>query len=92
MRSRSDESVLVAIIAGTEHPKPRSKGTKLLPESPIFLKSLSIIKAILAIYPLSSKIDKKKNNTTIIGKKLRTLPTPPKIPSITSDFTVGLSP
>ena len=40
---------LVAIIAGTEHPNPISNGTKLLPESPSFLNSLSIINAILAI-------------------------------------------
>ena len=58
--SRSDASVLVDIIAGTEQPKPISIGTKLLPESNIFLSSLSITNAILAIYPLSSRIDKKE--------------------------------
>lgn len=48
-RSRSEESVLVAITAGTVHPNPISIGTKLLPESPIFRNSLSITNAILAI-------------------------------------------
>ena len=33
-RSRSLDSVLVAIIAGTEQPNPTSIGTKLLPEKP----------------------------------------------------------
>ena len=90
--SRSDASVLVDIIAGTEQPKPISIGTKLLPERPIFLSSLSITNAILAIYPLSSRIDKKKNNTTITGRNDRTLPTPANIPSITSECTTGLIP
>ena len=85
LRSRSDDSVLVDIIAGTEHPKPISIGTKLLPERPILRSSLSMTNAILAMYPLSSSIDRKKNNTTIIGRKLRTLPTPAKIPFIISE-------
>ena len=85
LRSRSEGNVLLAITPGTVHPKPTSIGTILLPESPIFLSSLSITKATLAIYPLSSSIDKKKNSVTMIGRKLRTLPTPVKIPSITRD-------
>ena len=32
------------------------------------------------------------DKATMIGKKLSTLPTPPKIPSITRDFTIGLIP
>ena len=35
------------------------------------------------MYPLSSRIDKKKNMVTMTGMKLRTLPTPSKIPSMT---------
>ena len=89
--SRSEGKVLVAIIAGTEQPKPIIIGTKLLPDKPIFLKSLSITKAILAIYPLSSNNDRKKNKTTMIGKKLKTLPTPTKIPLITSDCKTSLT-
>ena len=73
--SRSLGRVLVAITAGTVQPKPISIGTILLPESPIFLNSLSIKNATRAIYPESSIRDRKKNNVTITGKKLRTLPT-----------------
>ena len=83
--SLSDGKVLVAIIAGTEQPKPINIGTKLLPESPTFLSILSIKNATLAIYPLSSNNDKKKNRITIIGKKLKTLPTPEKIPLIINE-------
>ena len=85
-----DGKVLVDIIAGTEHPKPISIGTKLRPCIILSssLSGLSIINATLAMYPLSSNIDKKKNNTTIIGKKLSTLPTPEKAPSITNECTV----
>ena len=72
-------------MAGTEHPNPIIIGTKLLPERPNFLNILSITNAILAMYPLSSNNDRKKNNTTIMGKKLRTLPTPTNIPSIIND-------
>lgn len=81
-RSLAEGSVLAAMTPGTVHPKPMSIGTILLPERPIFLSSLSMTKAILAIYPLSSRSDRKKNSVTIIGIKLSTLPTPLKIPSI----------
>ena len=47
--SLSEDSVLVAIIAGTVQPKPISMGTMLLPESPILRRSLSMTNAILAI-------------------------------------------
>ncbi len=69
-----------------------SIGTKLLPESPILRSSLSITKATLAIYPVSSSMDRKKNKVTIIGKKLRTLPTPAKIPSMIRLCTTRLIP
>ena len=91
LRSLADGSVLDAITPGTVHPKPINIGTILLPESPIFLRSLSITKAILAIYPLSSKSDKKKNRTTMIGIKLSTLPTPPNMPSITNECSTGFT-
>lgn len=74
--SFSDCIVLIDKIAGTEHPNPNKIGTILFPDNPILLNGLSIINAILAIYPLSSSIDKKKYNVTIIGKKLSTLPIP----------------
>lgn len=86
-RSLSDGSVRLAITPGTVHPNPTSIGTMLRPESPSFRRSLSMIKATLAIYPLSSRSDRKKNSVTMIGRKLKTPPTPLKIPSITSECT-----
>ena len=83
-RSRSLGSVLVDMIAGTVQPNPISIGTMLLPDRPIFLSSLSIKKATRAMYPLSSIKERKKNRVTITGRKLKTEPTPEKIPSITS--------
>ena len=74
--------VLIESMAGTEHPNPNKIGTMLFPETPILLSGLSIINAILVMYPLSSNIDKKKYKVTIIGKKLITLPIPFNIPSI----------
>ena len=85
LRSRSEGSVRVAMIAGTLHPKPISMGTKLRPERPIFRSGLSMTNATRAIYPVSSRMDRKKNSTTIVGRKLSTLPTPAKIPSMISE-------
>ena len=42
-------NALDAISAGTVHPNPTSIGTILLPDNPIFLRSLSITKATRAI-------------------------------------------
>ena len=91
-RSRSEERVRVAMMAGTEQPKPMSIGTKLRPERPSFLKGLSITKATRAIYPVSSRMERKKNRVTMIGRNDSTLPTPAKIPSITSEWTTGFIP
>ena len=44
------------------------------------------------MYPLSSRIDKKKNMVTMTGMKLRTLPTPSKIPSMTRPWIASLTP
>ena len=41
----------------------------LRPERPIFRSSLSIKKATLAIYPLSSIMDRKKNSVTNNGRE-----------------------
>ena len=82
LRSLADGRVRDAITPGTVQPKPMSIGTILLPLSPIFLRALSVTKATLAIYPVSSKRERKKNRTTMIGRKESTLPTPVKIPSI----------
>ena len=64
----------------------------LLPERPILRSILSVTNATLAIYPLSSSIERKKNSITMIGRKLSTEPTPPKMPSTTSERTAGLTP
>lgn len=45
LRSRSDESVRVAMMAGTEQPKPMSIGTKLRPDRPMRRSSLSMTNA-----------------------------------------------
>ncbi len=81
-RSRLEGSVLVDMTAGTVQPKPISIGTILRPERPIRRRSLSMKNATRAMYPESSIRDRKKNRTTTIGRKLRTVPTPLKIPSI----------
>ena len=47
--SRSLESVRVAMMAGTEQPKPTSSGTMLRPESPILRNSLSMTNATRAM-------------------------------------------
>lgn len=91
-RSRRDGRVLVDMTAGTEQPKPISMGTILLPERPILRRSLSMTKATLAIYPPSSRMERKKKRTIIMGMKLKTLPTPVKMPSTRRDFTAPFTP
>ena len=49
LRSRSLDNVRVAMIAGTEQPKPINIGTMLRPERPILRKILSMTKATRAI-------------------------------------------
>ena len=48
-RSRSEASVRVDMMAGTEQPKPISIGTILRPERPIFRSSWSMKKATRAM-------------------------------------------
>ena len=90
--SRSLASVRVAMMAGTEQPNPMSIGTNERPESPILRSSLSITNATRAIYPLSSKSDRKKNSTTMVGKNDNTLPTPANTPSMMRECTIWLIP
>ena len=89
--SRAEGNVRVAITAGTEHPKPIKRGTIERPESPSLRSSLSDTNATRAIYPLSSIMLRKKNRMMMMGTKLNTLPTPPKMASTTSDTTAGLT-
>ena len=48
-------------------------------------------KAIRAIYPVSSRRDRKKNSVTTIGRKLSTEPTPVKTPSMMSECSAWLT-
>ncbi len=90
--SFSLSKVLADIIAGTVHPNPVIIGRKAFPESPIFLMNLSIKKATLAIYPLSSNIAIHKNKANIIGNKTIIPPTPATIPSTSNDWNHGAVP
>ena len=63
--SFSSAKVRVFTIAGTEQPKPIIIGINALPDKPNFLKILSRIKATRAIYPLSSKMEKKRKSKRI---------------------------
>ena len=49
LRSRALGRVRVDMTAGTVQPKPISIGTMLRPDRPIFLSSLSMTKATLAM-------------------------------------------
>ena len=49
IRSLGFSSVLVAMMAGTPHPKPVSRGMNDLPCKPILCISLSMMKAARAI-------------------------------------------
>ena len=92
LRSLADGKVLDAITPGTVQPKPTSIGTMLLPLSPIFLNALSVTKATLAMYPVSSKSERKKKSTTIKGRNESTLPTPVNIPSMTRECMTSFTP
>ena len=64
-RSLSFSIVRVAMIPGTPHPEPIRNGMKLFPERPNLRKILSMINATLAMYPQSSRIERKKNTIAI---------------------------
>ena len=65
-RSRSFSMVRDAIIPGTPHPVPISMGIKLFPDNPKRLNTRSSTKATLAMYPLSSSMERKKKSVTTI--------------------------
>ena len=89
VRSFSSASVLALIIAGTEQPKPMIIGINALPERPKRRNILSRMNAIRAIYPLSSRIEKNRNNVRIGGKKESTAARPSKIPLLRSPIAHG---
>ena len=80
--SASFSIVRVPITAGTPQPVPIKIGMKDLPDKPNLRKSLSMINAILAIYPESSRIAKNKKINAICGTNPNTVPTPAIIPSL----------
>ena len=79
--SLSSASVLVLIIAGTEQPKPIIIGIRALPDKPNLRNNLSKIKATRAIYPVSSIIEKNKNNNKICGRNPKIANKPVRTPS-----------
>ena len=84
--------VRVAMIPGTPHPEPIRNGMKLFPERPNLRKILSMINAILAMYPQSSRSERKKNTIAICGANPIGAPRPPIIPSTTSDTSQSAAP
>jgi len=77
--------ILVLIIAGTLHPKPKTIGIKLLPESPVFVIYRSMITAALAIYPVPSRKAIPIKSRKTFGVKTSTPPVPAIIPSTMTD-------
>ena len=82
--SRTFSIVRAAITAGTPQPLPTSIGINDLPESPKLLKSLSMMKATLAMYPQSSRKARNKKTSAMMGTKPSTVQTPPITPSLMS--------
>ena len=83
----SDGSVRLAITPGTVHPNPTSIGTMLRPESPSFSEKFIHDKSYSCHISTVFQKRQKENSVTMIGRKLKTPPTPLKIPSITSECT-----
>ena len=71
----------MTIIPLTPQPEETKKEITLLPDKPKRKKGLSKIKATRDIYPQSSKRQRRKNNKKTCGTKVKTVPTPAKIPS-----------
>jgi hypothetical protein len=74
---------LVAITAGMAQAVPETRGTTLLPLSPNLRIIRSIKKTTLLIYPLSSRMEIKRNRKAICGIKITTPLKPGIIPSAT---------
>ncbi|MPN01158.1 hypothetical protein SDC9_148361 [bioreactor metagenome] len=88
--SCSFSNVLVAIIAGEEHPTPKIIGMNAFPDNPTLLITLSIKNAILAIYPLSSNKVIPKNKVNINGKNGKVPPILPITPSTINEWNHSL--
>ena len=81
LRSRSCSMVREAMMPGTPQPVATSMGMKLLPLRPNRRKTRSMMKAIRAMYPISSRTHSRRNNTSICGTNPSTAPTPATMPS-----------
>ena len=69
LRSRSDETVRVAIIARDGASKPISMGTELRPERPIFSSGPSVTEGDSVPYGSVLKYGQEKKRVTIIGRE-----------------------
>ena len=78
------------MIAGEAHPRPITIGINALPDNPTLLIILSIKKAALDIYPLSSNNEIPKNKVNINGKKGNVPAIPPRTPSTKRDLNHSL--
>ena len=65
LRSLSLSMVREAMIPGTPHPVPTMMGMRDFPESPKCLKTRSMTKAILAMYPMSSRMHMTRKRISI---------------------------
>ena len=83
--SLSEDRREAAIMAGTEQPNPEIIGIMASPGRPKNLIGRFIIYAALYIYPLSSRVERKKNRVPMVGMKASTLPIPVHKPSITRE-------
>ena len=90
--SLSFSMVLVAMIPGTPHPVPTRIGMKDFPERPKNLNTRSMTKAALAMYPMSSSMQRTRNSTSIWGRNPMTAPTPPMKALLISPVSSSLTP
>ena len=75
--------VRVAMMAGTLHPNPMTRGMNDLPCRPTKCINLSMMKAARAMYPESSMSEMKRYSMSMLGRNTATAPTPPMMPSTT---------
>ena len=87
-RSFQLEIVRVAIIPGIAQAMLDINGTTLLPFKPNGRINRSMMNTTRYKYPLSSKMEMKKNNMAICGTKTTTPPIPGIIPSEIKSFTI----
>lgn len=92
MRWRISGILRAAITAGTEQPKPVSRGTAAAPGSPAFFMTPSSAKAAVSMNLLCSSMLSCRNSSAIAGTKESTLPVPAHTPSVTRLMKGGFIP